>query len=194
MLSFSWIQSLLFALTQRFEWSFTLAAVDRPILSADFLRHHPLEVSLSRHLLVSVNGEVSLMSSSSHSRGSGWPFAGGRWLHTFFLQLWTVLLAGQSAFQFEKLLLHVLGSQPRWPRILALSLPHQRGPLSVPWCWPCHYHRLYPQANGMVERMHRRRLKTALLSSWLSELPWVLHVLCQIGSPTSLPSKFLSAK
>ena len=75
---------LAFALTQRFEWSFTLAAVDRPILSADFLRHHPLEVSLSRHLLVSVNGEVSLMSSSSHSRGSGWPFAGGRWLHTFF--------------------------------------------------------------------------------------------------------------
>ena len=44
-------------------------AVDRPILGADFLRHHQFDVSLARHLLVSVDGDVSLplMSSSSPS-------------------------------------------------------------------------------------------------------------------------------
>ena len=51
----------------RFSWSFTLAAVDRPILGADFLRHHQLDVSLVRNLLISVSGEhrLPLMSSSS---------------------------------------------------------------------------------------------------------------------------------
>ena len=51
------------------EWSFTLATVDRPILCADFLGHHQFEVSLTRHLLVSMNGDVSLplMSFSSTS-------------------------------------------------------------------------------------------------------------------------------
>ena len=51
----------------RFSWDFTLAAVDRPILGADFLRHHQLDVSLARHLLISANGEkrLPLMSSSA---------------------------------------------------------------------------------------------------------------------------------
>ena len=38
----------------------TLAVVDRLILGLDFLRHHQLDVSLACHLLVSVNGDVSL--------------------------------------------------------------------------------------------------------------------------------------
>ena len=46
--------------THRFDWEFTLAAVDRPILGADFLRHHQFDVSIARHLLVSVDGEVQL--------------------------------------------------------------------------------------------------------------------------------------
>ena len=37
-----------------------MAAVDRPILGADFLRHHQFDVSIARHLLVSVDGEVQL--------------------------------------------------------------------------------------------------------------------------------------
>ena len=50
------------------EWIFTLEVVNL-ILDAEFLCHHQLGVSLTRHLLVSVNGEVSLpqMSSSSPS-------------------------------------------------------------------------------------------------------------------------------
>ena len=52
-----------------FDWSFTFAAVDRSILGADCLRNHQFDVSLAHHLLVSVNGDVSLplMSSSSPS-------------------------------------------------------------------------------------------------------------------------------
>ena len=46
--------------THRFDWEFTVAAVDRPILGADFLRHHQFDVSIARHLLVSVDGEVQL--------------------------------------------------------------------------------------------------------------------------------------
>ena len=46
--------------THRFDWNFTLAAVDRPILGADFLRHHQFDVSIARHLLISVDGEVQL--------------------------------------------------------------------------------------------------------------------------------------
>ena len=46
--------------THRFDWNFTLAAVDRPILGADFLQHHQFEVSIARHL-VSVDGEVQLL-------------------------------------------------------------------------------------------------------------------------------------
>ena len=37
--------------THQFDWNFTLAAVDRPILGADFLRHH----------LISLDGEVQLL-------------------------------------------------------------------------------------------------------------------------------------
>ena len=51
--------------THRFNWSFTLAAVDRLILGADFLRHHQFDVSLACHLLVPVNVSPPLMSSSS---------------------------------------------------------------------------------------------------------------------------------
>merc|ERR1711860_431160 len=32
--------------THRFDWEFTLAAVDRPILGADFLRHHQFDVEI----------------------------------------------------------------------------------------------------------------------------------------------------
>ena len=38
-----------------------MAAVDRPILSADFLGHHQFDMSIARHLLVSVDGEVQLL-------------------------------------------------------------------------------------------------------------------------------------
>ena len=43
-----------------------MAAMDQPILGADFLRHHQFDVSHVHNLLVSVNGDVSLplMSSS----------------------------------------------------------------------------------------------------------------------------------
>ena len=44
----------------RFDWEFTLAAIDCPILGADFLRHHQFNVSIARNLLVSVDGEVQL--------------------------------------------------------------------------------------------------------------------------------------
>ena len=47
--------------THRFHWNFTLAAVDCPILGADFLRHHQFDVSIARHLLISVDGEVQLL-------------------------------------------------------------------------------------------------------------------------------------
>ena len=55
--------------TRRFDWSFTVVAVDRLILRVDFLRHHQFNVSLARHLLMSVDGNVNLplMSSSSTS-------------------------------------------------------------------------------------------------------------------------------
>ena len=41
-------------------WNFTLAAVDRLILGAYFLRHHQFDVSITWHLLISVDGEVQL--------------------------------------------------------------------------------------------------------------------------------------
>ena len=46
-----------------------LQVLDRPILRTAFLRHHQFDVSLTRHMLVSVNGDVylPLMSSSSPS-------------------------------------------------------------------------------------------------------------------------------
>ena len=37
-----------------------VAAVDRPILGADFLQHHQFDVIIARHLLISVDGEVEL--------------------------------------------------------------------------------------------------------------------------------------
>ena len=37
-----------------------LVAVDRPILGADFLRHHQFDVSITWHLLIFVDGEVQL--------------------------------------------------------------------------------------------------------------------------------------
>ena len=69
----------------------------------------------------------------------------------------------------------------------------------------------HPQSNGIVERMHRRRLKAALVArrsstSWPSELPWVLLGLRSVpleqsgvsftefvfGTPPTLPGQFLS--
>ena len=55
--------------SKRFEWPFLLEAVDRPILGADFLRHHGLVVDLQGRQLLNV-ADMSVIqgstSSSSH--------------------------------------------------------------------------------------------------------------------------------
>ena len=38
-----------------------MAAIDRPILFPDFLRHQQFDVSIACHLLISVDGEVQLL-------------------------------------------------------------------------------------------------------------------------------------
>ena len=44
----------MFLSLKRYEWPFLLAAVDRPILGADFLRHHGLVVDLQGHQLLNI--------------------------------------------------------------------------------------------------------------------------------------------
>ena len=57
--------------SKRYEWPFLLAAVDRPILGADFLRHHGLVVDLQGHQLLNI-ADMSVVrgSTSASSRQS----------------------------------------------------------------------------------------------------------------------------
>ena len=156
----------------------------------------------------------------SHAHGFGGSSAGGRRFHSHFFTVLDCSTHWPAAFPvWETSAKDCIAAFTKWNSSFGVpaTLTSDRGAQFTPSAWTAFCKSLrvdlvtitayYPQANGMVEHMHRR-LKTALVARKSSaSFPWVLLGLRSVplealgvfsvkmvfGSLTSLCSHFLSA-